>query len=358
MPKTPRSNPSKESQKTKKATGSSKKKRSAKDKVPKGSRKGSRTRMKRVREKILILGGACPFGRELVRRLHRDHDICVVDTIAFPDRPRDVELLSLDLRRKSARTKLFSRHFSVCINLAVHHIGGRRRSTLLDPLVVSEFINWIVESQPRQVLVLSHARLYGSSAQSSRYMDESEPLLIRSDHRLLQNCVGSDLMFQSLFWRAPNTQTLLFRTSMVVGKTLDNWSMLYLRQQTPRTMMGYNPLLQMVHIDDCIHVLENAIEKSLLPSSTGESAILNLTGPGVIPLGRLLKMLQRRPRSRPAFRVKSWLKSLSSGDIHELGDDLLRFLRYSTLVDGSALLRKYPELQLKPMTETIEELLT
>ena len=61
---------------------------------------------KKKREKVVITGICGALGKLLALHLHKDFDVIGVDRRPFYDRPKDINHLRLDLRRKSAISRL------------------------------------------------------------------------------------------------------------------------------------------------------------------------------------------------------------------------------------------------------------
>jgi UDP-glucose 4-epimerase len=124
----------------------------------------------------------------------------------------------------------------------------------------------------------------------------------------------------------------------------------YLRLPVVPTLLGFDPMVQVIHEDD----VAEAITCALSPGSRG---IYNVTGPGELPLSAILDELgiQRLPFPHPlATPVMQalWRFGLTSFPVPELD-----FIRYVCMVDGSRAMR---ELGFRPrhsLRETIRAVL-
>jgi UDP-glucose 4-epimerase len=104
------------------------------------------------------------------------------------------------------------------------------------------------------------------------------------------------------------------------------------------TILGFDPLLQLIDQDDLI----NAIIQSLKSKVRG---IFNLAGPDVAPLSRIIKSLNRQSIAIPQslFRLFMATSFWSRRSSFPLGE--IDHLKYSCIVDTS---RAESELQFKP----------
>jgi len=149
----------------------------------------------------------------------------------------------------------------------------------------------------------------------------------------------------SFFWRAKDTDTVILRPVHILGG-VRNAPSNYLRLPVVPTLLGFDPMVQVVHEQDVVEAIVCAMRD-------GVRGIYNITGPGEVPLSVVLRELGRRvvrvphPLARPlwtaAFRV-----GYSSFPAEEFD-----FVRYVCMVDGT---RAQSELGYRPrhtLKETI-----
>jgi UDP-glucose 4-epimerase len=126
----------------------------------------------------------------------------------------------------------------------------------------------------------------------------------------------------------------------------------YLRIERPPILLGFDPMVQLIHVQD----VAEAIALALAPDRRG---IYNLVGPGEVPLSVVLGELGRQPVALPhpfarpvlqlAFRL-----GISSFPVAELD-----FIRYVCMVDGrraQAELAFRPQFGLRETIHAVDEL--
>src|SRR5262249_59284321 len=101
----------------------------------------------------------------------------------------------------------------------------------------------------------------------------------------------------------------------------------YLRIERPPTLLGFDPMVQLLHADDAAEAIALALQP-------GRRGIYNITGPGEVPLSAVLKELGRVPRSIPHPKAKSILSMAFRLGISSFPVAELDFIRYVCLVDG------------------------
>lgn len=302
------------------------------------------------RERALVTSAAGGMGRLVCRRLHRAFDVIAVDRAPFPDRPKDVDHHQVDLRRKAATQLLKRKRADVVVHIGGIHApperGGQSRR-LVEATV--HLLKLVEETKARKLVLLSSAMLYGPSATSSGFLSEEAPLLGASSVPELSDDISLDMMVQSFFWKSPETETVILRPVHVVGPHLDNLASRYLRaRQVPR-LLGFDPMMQIVHEDDVV----DAVERALAPGVRG---VFNIVGQTQAPLSRLLRVRGTSTLPLPAPLFRAALQRAFSWRLSAIDAGELAFLQYSYLVDGR---RAASELGFQPrksLRETLEDL--
>jgi len=277
---------------------------------------------------VLVTGAGSDLGRVLCRTLHRDFDVIGIDTRAFPDRPKDVEHHEVDLRRKAAQTIIKKKRPDFVVHLGPMH-DDRRQSRGAALLEATATLLSLVEAVgAKKLVVLSSASLYGPSPTSAAFLTEDAPLLGGQHHARMADGIAVDMMVQSFFWKSPSTETVILRPVHIIGPHLQNQISRALRQERMPTMLGFDPMVQLIHEDD----LTAAVVLALKPGVRG---VFNLTGGTQAPLSRILEV-----RHIGAVPIPGPLLGAAAARLRALR--LARFdpadvvhLKYACLVDDS-----------------------
>jgi UDP-glucose 4-epimerase len=304
---------------------------------------------KRKSDRIVVTGIAGRLGRLLARRLHREGDVTVVgiDRRDFPGRPRDVEHVQVDLRSKKARDVFRAGGVRAMIHLGVMH--DPRRSG-------AEHHTWNVQGTLRlldacaaygvpKVVVLSSANVYGPRADNSQFLSEDAPLMAAQDFPAIRDLIEVDMLASSFFWKSQQVETVILRPVHILG-SVHNAPSNYLRLPWVPTLLGFDPMLQVINEEDVVE----AVVCALRPGVRG---IFNVTGPGELPLSAILRELGRRTVPVPHPFAKSLLSLLWRGRFSSFPVPELDHIRFVCMVDGT---RAASELGFRPrfgLKETI-----
>ena len=283
-----------------------------------------------MRPAVAITGVSGNLGRVVAKTLHQEERIIGIDRRPFPGKPKDIELHALDLRKKGCEDLFRTQQIRALVHMGFLHSprnssGEQHAFNLVGTTNVLEYC---VRYGVTKVVVLSSATVYGPSPDNSNFLTEDSPLLGAARFPHIRDLVAADMYAQSFFYRHPKIETVILRPVHIVGPTIRNAPSSYLRLSRPWTLMGFDPVLQLIHADD----VARAIQRVLAPGVRG---VYNVVGPGEVPLSFVLGELGRRPRPVPHVVARPLLSTLFRHRFADFPAAELDFLQYLCAVDGS-----------------------
>ncbi len=276
---------------------------------------------------VVITGICGRLGRRLARRLHRERHVIGIDRRPFPDKPKDVEHHAIDVRRK--KTADIMRHGSVgaLVHLGVMHDprGGSEEHHSWNVAGFQRLLEYAQRYDVPKVVLISSSNVYGPRPDNAQFLTEDTPLLGANTFSDMRDLVELDMMAQQFFWKHPRTETVILRPTHILG-TVQNAPSNFLRLKVVPTLMGYDPMVQVVHQDDVVRAI-------LLALRPGVRGIFNIAGPPPIVLSAALRTLGRAtlPVPHPIARLgveRLWRWRMTSFPAPEL-----EFIRYVCMVD-------------------------
>lgn len=275
---------------------------------------------------IAIAGAAGRFGGLVTRRLHRTDEVIGIDIRDFSHKPADVDHFSTDLRRKECRNLFRRKKIQAVIHLGPYINPQEPNTDAAFTTAVEDFsklLEYCDRYKVKKLVLLSSADVYGARALNPQFLTEEAPLLAPG----LSSLRDVDMMAQSFFWKQPEIETVILRPTHVTG-CVNSMMTRYLQMAPVPRLMGYDPMIQLVHEEDVVQ----AIYAALAP---GHRGIFNVAGPQPTPLTRILKRLGRTSVPIPHALVKPVVSQL-----HRLGRVNLRtshidYVRYVCMVDDS-----------------------
>ena len=301
------------------------------------------------RQRVLVTGAASSLGRVLCRRLHRSYDVLGIDVRPFPERPKDVEHHEVDLRRKAAQTLVKKKKPDLVIHLGPLHDERRNQRGAATLETTATLLKLVEQIGARKLVVLSSASLYGPSATSGSFLTEEAPLLGGQRDRRLADAIAVDMMVQSFFWKSPETETVILRPVHVVGPHLQNAPSRFLRQKRAPVLLGFDPMIQLVHEDDLVDASALALEKHV-------RGVFNVTGATQAPLSRILEARGVATVPLPAFVLGAALMRAKALRLTRLDEGELVHLKYSCLVDGDRARTELGYSAQRTLRQTLDDL--
>jgi UDP-glucose 4-epimerase len=276
---------------------------------------------------VLITGICGRLGKRLARVLHRERPVIGVDRRAFHDKPKDIEHQQVDIRRKKLKDVFRGKNIQAVVHLGVMH-DPRASAAEHHSWNVAGFtklLEYVAQFQVPKLVVLSSANVYGPQPGNPQFLTEEAPLLGGQNFSDIRDLIEVDMLAQSFFWKLPETETVILRPVHILG-SVKNAASNFLRLPTIPTVLGYDPMVQVIQEADVVR----AIELALRPGIRG---IFNVAGPEPLPLSHIIKILDRPTVAVPFSLGKMVLRRLWSLRLTTFPPPELDHIRYVCMVD-------------------------
>lgn len=173
----------------------------------------------------------------------------------------------------------------------------------------------------RKLVVLGTAQVYGARPDNPNFLTESHELRPDAEAHALRDRAEVEGLLALYASRHPEVTVTVLRPCWVVGPTIESRVTRHFEPAAPRTLLGYDPLMQFLHEEDLL----TAVGSALARDAPGP---INLAAPGVLPLSTLLRIAGKGPRPAPhpiLYRLAylSWLGA--TGDPPAAFYEYLRF---------------------------------
>ncbi len=305
--------------------------------------------------KVVVTGISGRLGRIVARRLHHDlqYQIVGLDRRPMAGRPKDIELHQVDLRSKKARDVFRVGDVDALVHLGVMHDPRARPAELYSWNIAgtTKLLEYCQAYRVPKVVLLSSANVYGPRPDNPQFLTEEAPLLAAQRFPQMRDLVEIDHLVSTFLWRAQQIETVILRPVHIVGP-VHNAPSNYLRIARPPVLLGFDPMVQLIHVQD----VAEAIVSALAPARRG---IYNIVGPGEVPLSTVLAELGRDPVAIPHPVAKPILSLAFRLGISSFPVAELDFIRYVCMVDGrraSAELGFRPQHGLRETIRAVDEL--
>lgn len=283
------------------------------------------------RTRIVVTGIAGSMGRLLTKKLHRTgrYEIIGIDRRSFEDRPEDIAHRRVDLRSKRTRDVFRSNRVDALVHLGLMHDPRRspREHHQWNVVGTQSLLEYCRHYRVPKVVVLSSAVIYGPRPENDQFLTEDAPLLAAQDDPDTMTLVEADMLASSFFWKYSEGETVILRPVHVLGHVA-NAASNYLRMEKIPVLMGFDPMMQVIHEADVVEAVLSALDP-------GIRGIYNIVGPTEVPLSVLV-----REAGHPTFPIPHLVAPFVAKLFWRLGRAPFRgtelgHLRYVCMVDGS-----------------------
>jgi UDP-glucose 4-epimerase len=301
---------------------------------------------------VAITGIAGNLGRALAKLLHTETRVVGIDRRPFREKPKDIEHHQVDIRKKRVEEVFRRGRVEALIHLGVMHDPRMPQAEAHSFNVVGtqKVLDLCLRHGVRKVVVLSSANVYGPLPGNPNFLPEETPLMAAAHFSEMADLIEVDMYAQSFMWRHPELETVILRPVNIVGPTVRNAPSNYLRLERPVTVLGFDPMVQLIHEEDVCGALALALR-------SGARGVYNVTGPGEVPLSAVLAELGRRPVPVPHFLVRSLVKRLFDARLSSFPPGEIDHIQYLCAVDGSRFARELGFAPRHSLRDTVRSVL-
>jgi UDP-glucose 4-epimerase len=280
-------------------------------------------------ERVLITGISGAVGRLVTRRLLGHQEVIGVDRAGWPGHPADVEMHLLDLRKRKFEDIFRTVRPDTIVHSAfVRHFKGDPGSRHeVNVLGTRRLLEFAAEYGVKRVIVMSSAYVYGALPDNPVFLDEECPLNVSRTYPEIRDLAEVDHLVMTFLWRHPEIATSLLRPVGILGPGSRTAISRLLRQRVVPMIMGFDPMMQVMHEEDAADAIVLAMEK-------GTHGVFNVTGPGQVPLSVAI-----RETGGTAVPVLETVARVLFAQLFRLGlyhtpPAAIDFLKYTCMLDG------------------------
>lgn len=197
----------------------------------------------------------------------------------------------------------------------------------LDTIGSLHVMNAAAAAKTRRVVFASSTMVYGPRPDNPNFLSESHALNGHTDAHCVQNRVEVEQLLAGWTERHPDTEVTVLRSCWAIGPGRGDHVTRFFEAPVVPTILGYDPLMQLIHEDDLLDVYEQAV-------CSAHPGVWNIVGRGVLPLSTLLALAGKRRLPLPPallYRASSYPAQGQTGD-RPAG--FFDYLRYLWVADG------------------------
>jgi UDP-glucose 4-epimerase len=296
---------------------------------------------------VVITGICGKLGKGVARVLHREGKVIGVDRRPFPDKPKDIEHRQIDVRRKKLKDVFRAVKVDAVVHLGVMHDprASAAEHHSWNVAAFGKLMEYVAQFQVPKLVLLSSANVYGPQPDNPQFLTEESPLLGGAAFSEIRDLIEVDILAQSFFWKHPETETVILRPVHILGG-VHNAASNYLRLDTVPTLLGFDPMVQVIHESDVVRAIRLALRG-------GVRGIFNVAGPPPLPLSRVIKLVGRPHLPVPYSMAKLLLRRMWSLRLSNFPVPELDHIRFVCMVDDARARRELGFTSGVPIEDTV-----
>lgn len=286
--------------------------------------------------RIAVTGASGDLGSLLLPLLEQDdrvQKIFAIDLAKPATLPAKAEYRHIDLAQPGSDARLAELLIQSKVDVVCHlaFAYGRVHSPAyaheLEVVGSMHVLAGVARARVRRLVVPSLTMLYGADPKHPAAITEGVALKGCPESRFIHDKVEIERQLEQFRASHPATQVAVLRFAPIVGPSVNNPITRWLRTRLVPTLLGFDPLWQLVHEQDAA----TALHCALFARAQGA---FNIAGNGVMSLSGLVRASGGSTLPLPAPFVRATSRLLEWVGIASVPSALMDYLHYSWTVDS------------------------
>ncbi|CAG0937330.1 UDP-glucose 4-epimerase [Thermoflexales bacterium] len=249
---------------------------------------------------VLVDGVAGYWGGRVAERLLTEPDLHIIglDT-APPQQSSGIDFIQADIRNPLLVELLKEEKVHTYVHLAFRE-NERPTETAFEFNVMGtlKVLSACAQADVQRVILKSSTLIYGAAPGNSAFLREDHPLNAKRNFGTLRDLIEIENFCVGFRSQAPEVRLTLLRFANIIGPTVDSPLTRFLRDDTAPLLLGYDPVIQIIHEEDAVKALAHAAIYDV-------PGVYNVAAPGAMPLLKLTGLAGKLPV--PVFHPLAYL---------------------------------------------------
>jgi UDP-glucose 4-epimerase len=295
------------------------------------------------RRSVAITGAASFLGRNLVGLLEEDPSVgrvVVLDVTTPRTAGKKTRSYRIDLTDPSAAVRVAETLHAEKVDTVVHlaflalPTAAEGWAHELESVGTMHVANACRDARVQRVVHGSSTLLYGALPSNPNFLGEDRPLKGLPGSRFLADKIEAEREMADLARDRPDTNVVVLRFAPILGPTVTSWVTRWLTRRLVPVLLGYDPLVQVLHEVDAVSALRMALDVD------GARGAYNVVGDGVLPVSTVVTLAGRTPIPLPRPLLRAGTSALWTIGLNEAPVFFIDFLRYLCVADGQKAARE------------------
>ncbi len=254
---------------------------------------------------VLITGVSNYWGCHAATRLLTLPGVHVigVDT-APPDQSlKGLDFIQADIRNPLLTDLLGEEHVDAVLHLAF--VESERRSEAafdLNVMGTMKVFGAAAAAGVKRIVFKSSTMVYGAKPDNSAFLPEERGLTANATTGTLRDLVEIEAFCNGFRGQNPNISLTVLRFPLIVGPHADTPLTRFLASPVTPVLMGFDPMMQVIHEDDVVEALVFVLTHDRLEHDV--AGVFNVAAEGVLPLSKLRRLAGKH--AAPVFHLAAY----------------------------------------------------
>lgn len=257
---------------------------------------------------VLITGVAGYWGSRVAQKLLAEGswEVAGLDAEALAEEVLGLDFVQADIRNPLLVDLLKAKHVDTVCHLAFIDTQRLGEAAFdLNVMGTAKLMGACAAAGVRKIVLKSSMAVYGARATNSAFLSEDQPLRGSRRYGYLRDMVEIEAFCADFRDREPDLLLTILRFSSILGPTVDTPMTRFLQEPWAPSLLGFDPMMQLVHEDDVVHALVHAVCQNL-------PGVYNIAAEGVLPLSKM-RALSGKPPIPVFHKLADWGVALPGG---------------------------------------------
>jgi UDP-glucose 4-epimerase len=240
---------------------------------------------------LLITGVGSYWGASLAGRLLQEggKKVIGIDRAAPKEEIPGLDFIPADSRNPHLAELLRSEQVSALCHLDFTFADGLdHKLSQRNAAGLENVLGACAEAGVSRVILKSSTAVYGARPDNSSFLTEESPLRAGNRRGYLRDLLELEATCNGFQGQRPDIRVTVLRFANIVGTRAITPMTRFLSLHLPPILLGYDPIMQLVHEEDVIE----AMARAMLHDGSG---VFNVAAADAMPLSRILRLARRLP---------------------------------------------------------------
>lgn len=259
------------------------------------------------RKVIMVTGVSSYWGAQVAARLTAEmdsEDMPKYHVIGLDSEPPEHEIEGLDYIQADVRNPLMvnllatENVHTVCHLVFMERVHPNEAAFDLNVMGTMKIMGACAEAGVSKIVLKSSMMVYGAKPGNPAYITEEYPIQGSSSYGYTRDLMEIEAFCNGFRRQVPEIDLTTLRFSGILGPKVHTPLTRFLKEPLAPVLMGFDPLMQVIHEQDVVRALVYAIRNDI-------PGAFNVAAEGVMPLRRLLTLAAKFPV--PVFHPLAYL---------------------------------------------------